>query len=107
MAPYFVGMDLGGSGTRAALVDVDGNLLADEASGYWLGREAIAALLRGRDGRDSAGALTDLVRGALGRGAQSVPDVIAWVNSGDGQVTRLASLAPLVARAADAGDAQA
>jgi N-acetylglucosamine kinase-like BadF-type ATPase len=33
-----------------------------------------------------------------------VPDVIAWVTGGDGQVMRLASLARLVAQAADAGD---
>jgi glucosamine kinase len=81
-----------------------GYLLGDEGSAYWLGREAIAALLRVMEGRDSPGPLTDLVRVALGRTVEGVPDVIAWVNSGDGQVTRLASLAPLVARAADAGD---
>jgi N-acetylglucosamine kinase-like BadF-type ATPase len=81
-----------------------GYLLGDEGSGYWLGREAIAALLRVVEQRDPPGPLTDLVRVALGRRAQSVPDVIAWVNSGDGQVTRLANLAPLVGQAADAGD---
>jgi N-acetylglucosamine kinase-like BadF-type ATPase len=81
-----------------------GYLLGDEGSGYWLGREAIAALLRALEGRDSTGALVQLVRVALGRGVQSVPDVIAWVNGGEGQVRRLASLAPLVAQAADAGD---
>jgi N-acetylglucosamine kinase-like BadF-type ATPase len=81
-----------------------GYLLGDEGSGYWLGREAIAVLLRALEGRDSTGALVDLVRAAPGRGVQSVPAVIAWVNSGSGQVMRLASLAPLVAQAADAGD---
>src|SRR4030081_3782410 len=63
-----------------------GYLLGDEGSGYWLGREAIAVLLRALEGRDSTGALVDLVRAAPGRGVQSVPAVIAWVNSGSGQV---------------------
>jgi N-acetylglucosamine kinase-like BadF-type ATPase len=84
-----------------------GYLLGDEGSGYWFGRQAIAVLLRVMEGRDARGALSDLVRVALGRGVHGVPDVIAWVNSGDGQVTRLANLAPLVAKAADAGDPRA
>ena len=73
-----------------------GYLLGDEGSGYWLGREAIAAYLQVLEGRRAAGC----ARRAESRrrpGTQTVPEGIAWVNSGANPVARLAGLAPLVA----------
>jgi len=79
-----------------------GHLLGDEGSGYWLGREALAAYLRTVEGREQEGALSTLVGSAVGQ--RSVTDAIAWLHSGDQQVTRVAALAPLVSEAAQAGD---
>jgi N-acetylglucosamine kinase-like BadF-type ATPase len=79
-----------------------GYLLGDEGSGYWLGREAIAAYLQVLEGRRTAGPLAARIASATG--ARTVPEGIAWVNSGDNPVARLAGLAPLVSEAVDAGD---
>jgi N-acetylglucosamine kinase-like BadF-type ATPase len=82
-----------------------GYLVSDEVSGYWLGREAIAACLKALDGRAPPTALADSLIAATKRA--SVADLVGWLYSGQSQVRRSAPLAPLVARAADAGDAVA
>jgi glucosamine kinase len=104
---------LAGTGSIALARSADGRegraggwgyLLGDEGSGYWLGKKAIAAYLHVLEGRrDSPGALANLVGETVG--VRTVPEVIAWVNSSDNPVARLAGLAPLVALAASAGDA--
>ena len=82
-----------------------GHMIGDEGSGYWIGREALAAVMRARDGR---GPLTGLTF-----------DVLAHFNISD--VSRLprivydreqprmsvAAIGPLVQRASDDGDAVA
>jgi glucosamine kinase len=102
---------LAGTGSIALARSADGRegraggwgyLLGDEGSAYWLGREAMAAYLYVLEDRGPAGALAALVASATGEA--TVPESIAWVNSGDNPVVRLAGLAPLVARAAEAGD---
>ena len=45
-----------------ARVDGWGNLMGDAGSGYWIGREALEAVMRDYDGRGPATALTDRVR---------------------------------------------
>ncbi|WP_350348270.1 BadF/BadG/BcrA/BcrD ATPase family protein [Agromyces sp. G08B096] len=45
-----------------ARVDGWGNLMGDAGSGYWIGREALEAVMREVDGRGPATALTDAVR---------------------------------------------
>jgi N-acetylglucosamine kinase-like BadF-type ATPase len=102
---------LAGTGSIALARSADGRegraggwgyLLGDEGSGYWLGREAIAAYLQVLEGRRPAGPLAARIASATR--ARTVPEGIAWVNSGDNPVARLAGLAPLVAEAVDAGD---
>jgi glucosamine kinase len=76
-----------------------GYLLGDEGSAYWLGREAIRRSLDALEGRSPTTLLTRLVTETAGSSA-----LITWVNAAGSPVARLASLAPLVARAADADD---
>ncbi len=82
-----------------------GHLVSDEGSGYWYGLQAIRAAVRHFDGRGPLTTLHDQVIDAL-----AIPDI-------DGLMHRLyvigvsraeiASLAPLVIKAAEAGDAVA
>lgn len=53
---------LGVGPKRVARVDGWGHLLGDAGSGFWIGREALAAVLRAHDGRGPATALADLVQ---------------------------------------------
>jgi N-acetylglucosamine kinase-like BadF-type ATPase len=83
-----------------------GYLLGDEGSGYWIGREALRSYLRTLEAREPSSTLHDLLnKQRLGRA--SVVDVLTWMYTGEGQVERVATLAPLVSRAAEAGDATA
>ena len=79
-----------------------GYLLGDDGSGYWLGREAVIAYLRSQEGRCPTGELSRLVAEHVRR--SSVPETLGWLYRGEDQVERLAELAPLVSRAAVAGD---
>ncbi|MEU2241806.1 BadF/BadG/BcrA/BcrD ATPase family protein [Streptomyces sp. NPDC018338] len=85
------------------VVDGDGWLLGDAGSGYWLGREAVRAVLRALDGRGPGTALAGPVGelcGGLGKEA-----VLRYAY--EGHPVRLAALSPLVAGAAAAGDGPA
>jgi N-acetylglucosamine kinase-like BadF-type ATPase len=93
-----------GSG-QAARAGGWGHMVGDEGSGYWIGREAVAAVMRAVDGRGPATRLTD--------------DILAHFNVTD--VSRLprivydretprmnvAALGPIVDGAASVGDAVA
>ncbi len=48
--------------TRVARVDGWGNIMGDAGSAYWIGREALEAVMRAHDGRASATALVDVMR---------------------------------------------
>lgn len=79
-----------------------GYILGDEGSAYWLGRNALTAVLRASDGRGPETMLTGLVLGELGL---SRPDEIVRRVYVEGMtVKEIAGLAPLVVRAAEAGD---
>ncbi|MBD5153905.1 MAG: ATPase [Oscillibacter sp.] len=77
-----------------------GHLIDDGGSGYALGRDAAAAVVRQWDGRGEDTLLTELIAGELG--LRSPQALTAWIYAGD--KSRLAGLAPLVGRAASAGD---
>jgi N-acetylglucosamine kinase-like BadF-type ATPase len=83
-----------------------GELFSDEGSAYWIAREALSLFSRMSDGRAPKGALYDLIRERFGLSADL--DVCAAVY-GPPALSRgeIAALAPLVARAARAGDAAA
>lgn len=82
-----------------------GYILGDEGSAYWLGRNALTAVLRASDGRGPETMLTGLVLEALGIDAPE--DIIREVYVKGMSVKEIASLAPLVTLAAGKGDAVA
>ncbi|RLK46457.1 N-acetylglucosamine kinase [Microbacterium telephonicum] len=86
--------------TRVARVDGWGNVMGDAGSGYWIGREALDAVMRAYDGRAPATALRAVVEDRW-------PDLseayISLQSAGD-RVQIVASLAKHVARLASEGD---
>jgi N-acetylglucosamine kinase-like BadF-type ATPase len=90
------------SADREALAGGAGYLLADEGSAYDIGRQALRAAMRASDGRDEATALLDAVPAAYG--LASVRDLPGLVYRADFTRDRIATLAPIVTRAAQAGD---
>jgi N-acetylglucosamine kinase-like BadF-type ATPase len=90
---------------RAARAGGWGELFSDEGSAYWIAREALSLFSRMSDGRTERGPWYDMVRTHFG--LKSDLDFCASIY-GDGRTgrSRIATLAPLVARAAMAGDAQ-
>ncbi|MET9435313.1 BadF/BadG/BcrA/BcrD ATPase family protein [Streptomyces sp. NPDC006551] len=87
----------------ARAVDGDGWLLGDAGSGFWLGREALRAVLRSLDGRGPATVLA----GPVGErcGGLRREDIVRYAYAG--HPVRLAALSPLVVDAERAGDAVA
>lgn len=76
--------------------------LGDEGSGGWLGKELLFAFTRESDGRAPAGAILNLVREELDLADDF--DLIAFAQKHMAERGRIAALAPLVSRAAEAGD---
>ena len=82
-----------------------GYLLGDEGSGYDLGRRALGALLQAFDGRGPATALTAPVLRHLG--VESPPGLVRRLYGAAQAREDIASVAPLVLQAREAGDAVA
>jgi len=80
-----------------------GRHLGDEGSGYALGSEGLRGIAHAEDGRGPATALRGGALEALG--VEAVVDLIHWADTAT--KAQVASLAPLVVDAADAGDAVA
>lgn len=80
-----------------------GYLLGDEGSGYWLGREALAHVLREMDGRATPSALSRKILQAIGL---SQPlDIVPWLYRAENPRTAdVAALAPIVLKVAEDGD---
>jgi N-acetylglucosamine kinase-like BadF-type ATPase len=82
-----------------------GHMIGDEGSGYWIGREALAAVMRAGDGRGPA---TRLRRDVLAHfGIDDVSRLPRIVYDRDIPRKSVAALGPLVDRAAAQGDAVA
>jgi glucosamine kinase len=109
---------IGGTGTIAAAIDetevtsrVDGHgwLVGDDGSGFWLGRQAVRAVLSELDGRGEPTMLRYAVLATM-TGCDELPPTAAQqvdLLRGavyDGPPISLARLAALVPAAADAGD---
>jgi glucosamine kinase len=90
---------------RSARAGGYGYFLADEGSAYWLGHEALRAVVRAADSRGPETQLAALVFRALD--AASVPDLVPIVYEKGLQRTEVARLAGLVQQAAESGDAEA
>ena len=82
-----------------------GPILADEGSGYWIGRRALAAVMRHADGRGPRTALTPMVLERLHLGRPD--ELVNEVYEGAERRQLVATLGPLVAQAQSGGDAVA
>ncbi|MCI1020356.1 ATPase, partial [Microbacterium sp. C5A9] len=91
---------LGIDAEDARLIDGWGPELGDFGSGSWLGREALRAVLHDASGSGEHTDLTRLLRSAVGDPA----DIQSWMSQDGPLARRLASLAPVVLDAAEAGD---
>jgi glucosamine kinase len=87
---------------RAARAGGWGHIIGDEGSGYWIGREALAAVARASDGRGPATHLTEGVIQQFGLDDLTALPRIVY----DRELPRVsvAALGPVVQRARDAGD---
>lgn len=82
-----------------------GYLIGDDGSGYAIGRGALRLALTELESRQSLSALTKLLLDALK--VRSVPELAQRIYSDTKHRTTIASLSPLVSRAAEHGDASA
>ena len=84
-------------------VDGWGYIMGDAGSGYWIGREALDAVMRAYDGRGPATALIDPVRERW----PELPQAYIELQAAEERVQIVASFAAEVARLAGDGDAVA
>ncbi len=93
------------SSQRVATCGGWGWLLDDIGSGFYLGREALRAVLFAADGRGPATVLSSLVKAELGVSTSS--ELVGWVYSRNPYTQPIAALAKRVLEAAASGDAVA
>jgi N-acetylglucosamine kinase-like BadF-type ATPase len=79
-----------------------GALLSDEGSGYRIGIEALRAVIRDEEELSIPTKLKKYIYEEMG--FQGLEDTVQWANSGQAPKDKIASLAPLVIKAADEGD---
>jgi N-acetylglucosamine kinase-like BadF-type ATPase len=93
-------------GGRSARAGGWGELFSDEGSSYWIAREGLNLFSRMSDGRAARGPLYEILRSHFA--LQVDLDLCAAIyDQNQLQRSHLAALAPLIAQAAAAGDAQA
>ena len=93
------------AGAEAARAGGWGHIIGDEGSGYWIGREALAAVMRAGDGRGPSTRLTDDILAHFQvTDVSRLPRIVY-----DREVPRMsvAALGPIVQRASEQGDAVA
>ena len=93
-----------GSG-EAARAGGWGHMIGDEGSGYWIGREALAAVMRAADGRGPESALTAQILAHFK--VDDVSRLPRIVYDRAHPPMSVAALGPIVQRAAEQGDAVA
>ncbi|MEZ5285461.1 MAG: BadF/BadG/BcrA/BcrD ATPase family protein [Vicinamibacterales bacterium] len=79
-----------------------GPVLADEGSGYWIGRRALVSIMRQADGRGPRTALTAMVLRQLG--LSRADDLVQEIYEGAERRQLVATLGPLVDQARADGD---
>ena len=79
-----------------------GHRLGDEGGGYWIGKQAISAVLKMKDGRGKDTLLHDLVLQQFG--FTNHEQLYNWVYGPDFSIDQVASLAEIVEKAAEKGD---
>lgn len=79
-----------------------GHLIDDEGSGYAIGRDICAAVVRAMDGRGEKTCLTELLAGELRLSTSA--DIVAYVYGSSNPKHSLAAVAPLLIRGCDADD---
>jgi N-acetylglucosamine kinase-like BadF-type ATPase len=82
-----------------------GHILGDEGSGYWIGREALTAVMRAADGRGPSTGLTEEILAQFS--ADDVSRLPRLVYGLELPRMRVAALGPVVQRASARGDAVA
>ena len=91
------------AGGEAARAGGWGHMIGDEGSGYWIGREALAAVMRASDGRGPATRLTSEILRHLKLNDESrLPRI---VYDREAPRMRVAALGPIVQRVVEQGDA--
>ena len=94
------------AGGESALVGGWGYLMGDEGSGYWLGAQALRAVVRMADGRGRSTSLYDAMMRELN--LRQPLALIAWLyDKNANRVRDVAQLAPLVLECAEQGDSVA
>ncbi len=92
-----------GASGEYMLVGARGYLLGDEGSGYWIGMEALKAIIRADDGRSLPSSLTGLFLARFD--LPDVPAVIPWLyHSGVSRTKEIATFAGTVLEQAEQGD---
>jgi len=82
-----------------------GHMVGDEGSGYWIGREAVAAVMRAADGRGPATRLTDEILAHFAvADISSLPRI---VYDRENPRMSVAALGPIVQHSAELGDSVA
>ncbi|TAK12051.1 MAG: hypothetical protein EPO35_11745 [Acidobacteria bacterium] len=87
---------------RAARAGGWGHVLGDEGSGFWLGRQAIRAVLRAIDHRGAPTAMAAPIMAHFG--VMRPQDLVHPVYEGGMRPRAIAAIAPIVGDAAEAGD---
>lgn len=82
-----------------------GHIVGDEGSGYWIGREAVAAVMRGADGRGPATRLTAEILDHFG--VADVSKLPRFIYDRENPRMSVAALGPLVQHVAESGDSVA
>lgn len=79
-----------------------GHRVGDEGSGYWIGKEAIRAVLKMYDGREKTSILSNLIINHFQ--FSNIEDLYNWVYSDRYSVDDVSSLTLIVEKAANQGD---
>lgn len=79
-----------------------GHRVGDEGSGYWIGKQAVTAVLKAADGRGEPTMLTGLLLPHFG--VNRVEELFNWMYGPAYAVEKVGELSPLVSQAAEAGD---